>query len=415
MDDEIQLIRDEGGIALIGDPTAIERFLVSEGLPSRDLGLKKLLPKLSSAGAAVHIGADVAATAGRWVKLTEKSAQLMKDLPLMAGSADDVRRAIFVENGKTHTILEIMKTPASVAANPALLAGVGGIMSQLAMQQAMDEINDYLAIIDEKVDDILRAQKDAVFADMIGVDFVIEEAMTIRQQVGRVSDITWSKVQATSLTVARTQAYVLRQLDAIAEKLERKATVNDLAETSKLAESKVQEWLVVLAKCFQLQDALAILELDRILDASPDELNQHRLALRTARENRLNLISRSTAQLMARMDAAAGTANAKVLLHPIDSRAVVQSTNQVATDVARFNTGLGIDDERQALEAKRWLEAVADVRDDVLEAGTEGISAAGRLGTETLKRARSVTDTVSLKIAAGALRRRKDGEGPTSD
>ena len=76
-------------------------------------------------------------------------------------------------------------------------------MAQLAMQQTMDEITDYLATIDEKVDDVLRAQKDAVLADMIGVDFVIEEAMTIREQVGRVSEVTWSKVQATPATIAR--------------------------------------------------------------------------------------------------------------------------------------------------------------------------------------------------------------------
>ena len=191
-------------------------------------------------------------------------------------------------------------------------------MAQLAMQQTMDEITDYLATIDEKVDDVLRAQKDAVLADMIGVGFVIEEAMTIREQVGRVSEVTWSKVQATPATIARTQAYALRQLDALAEKLERKTKIGDLAKTAKEAESKVQEWLAVLARCFQLQDAIAVLELDRVLDASPEELDGHRLGLRAARQNRLELISRSTERLMARMDAAAGTANTKVLLHPTD-------------------------------------------------------------------------------------------------
>ena len=155
-------------------------------------------------------------------------------------------------------------------------------MAQLAMQQTMDEITDYLATIDEKLDDVLRAQKDAVLADMIGVDLVIEEAMTIREQVGRVSEVTWSKVQATSTTIARTQAYALRQLDALAEKLERKTKIGDLAEAAKEAEAKVQEWLAVLARCFQLQDAIAVLELDRVLDAAPDELDRHRLALRTA-------------------------------------------------------------------------------------------------------------------------------------
>ena len=116
------------------------------------------------------------------------------------------------------------------------------------------------------------------------------------------------------MTIARTQAYALRQLDALAGKLERETKMGDLADAAKEVEAKVEEWLAVLARCFQLQDAIAVLELDRVLDASPDELDRHRLALRTARDNRMVLISRSTAGLMARMDAAAGTANSKVLL-----------------------------------------------------------------------------------------------------
>ncbi len=118
-------------------------------------------------------------------------------------------------------------------------------------------ITDYLATMDEKVDDVLRAQKDAVLADMIGLDLVIEEAMIIRERVGRVSEVTWSKLRATSVTIARTQAYALRQPDALAEKMEHETKIGDLAKTSKDAELKVQEWLAVLARCFLLQDATA--------------------------------------------------------------------------------------------------------------------------------------------------------------
>jgi len=52
-------------------------------------------------------------------------------------------------------------------------------MAQLAMQQTMDEITDYLDTIDAKVDEVLRAQKDHVIAGKIGVDFVIEHATTV--------------------------------------------------------------------------------------------------------------------------------------------------------------------------------------------------------------------------------------------
>ncbi len=219
-----------------------------------------------------------------------------------------------------------------------------------------------------------------MLADMIGVDPVIEEAMTIRELMGRFSDITWSKVQATSMTPARTQAYALRQLDALAEKVEQ-TRIGDLAKTSKEAESKVVEWLAVLARCFQLQDAIAVLELDRVLDASPEELDRHRLALRAARQNRLDLISRSTEHLLARMNTAAATANTKVLLHPTTCRDVVHSSNRVTVAVVDFNGRLGIERGRESLEARRWVDAAAEVRDKALATGAEGVDAAKRLGT----------------------------------
>jgi hypothetical protein len=414
MDDEIQLISDGDGLAVIGDPTAVERFLVSEGLSSKDLGLPRLGAVLNTGAAAAQVGSEIAANSGRWVKLTKESAQALKKYPLMKGSRPGVSRAVLTSNGKSKGFLEVVRTPGSLLTNPAILAGAAGIMAQLAMQQAMDEITDYLATIDEKVDDVLRAQEDAVWADMIGVGFDIDEAMTIREHAGRVNEVTWSKVQATSATIARTQAYALRQLDALAEKMERKTKIGDLAKMAKEAESKIQGWLVVLARCFQLQDAIAVLELDRVLDAAPDDLDGHRLGLKASRQKRLDTISRSIECLMARMDAAAGTANTKVLLHPATSPAVVQSREHVAGVVADFHGRLGIESGRQSLEAKRWVDAASEVRDKVLETGAERVDVSRRLGNEALDRARSVQGRLSGGIAERALRRR-GGEDEESD
>jgi rRNA processing protein Krr1/Pno1 len=410
MQDDIQLISDGDGLAVIGSPAAVERFLVSEGLPSKDLGLPRLGSTLSAVAGAAQAGSEIAASSGRWVKLTKESAQALKKYPLMKGSDPGVSRAVLTQNGKIKGLLEVTTTRGSLLTSPALLAGAAGLMAQLAMQQAMDEITDYLAAIDEKVDDVLRAQKDAVLADMIGAGFVIEEAMTVREHVGRVSEITWSKVQATSMTIARTQAYALRQLDTVAEKMEHKTRIGDLARASRDAASAVREWLAVLARCFQLHDAIAVLELDRVLDTTPEELDRHRLALRAARQNRMELISRSTERLMARVDAAVGTANTKVLLHPTASPAVVHSSNHVAIAVADFRGRLGIERGRQSLDARRWADAAAEARDKVLETGAEGVSAASRLGNETLDRARSVTGKLSSGIAGRVLRRSGDDD-----
>jgi hypothetical protein len=288
--------------------------------------------------------------------------------------------------------------------NPAMLAGAAGIMAQVAMQQAMDDITDYLAKIDEKVDDVLRAQKDAVFARMIGVGFVIREAMTTREHGGRVNEVTWSKVQAAPATIAEAQAYALRQLDALAEKLERKTKIDDLADAAKEAEAKVQEWLAVLGACFQLQDAIAVIELDRVLDAAPDDLDAHRLGLKAARRARQQLISRTTERLLARLDRAAGSANAKVLFHPTTSRRVVNSSNHVAITVGDFQQRLGIESGREALEARRWADAASEVTAKVLETGAGGVETAKRFGDETFDRAKSATGKLYRRIAEERLR-----------
>ena len=408
-ENDIELISDGDGLAIIGHPADVDLFLESEGMVSRDLGLSRLAPALGLGSGAAAAASAIAANSGRWVKLTEESVAKINRFGLMKGSSADLSRAIVqAKGGEIKAIVEFSRGSAAMLTNPAILAGAAGIMSQLAMQQAMDEISEYLATIDEKVDDLLRAQKDSVLAEMIGVDFVIDEAMTIRGQVGRVSEVTWSKVQGTSMSIARTQGYALRQLDALAEKMERKADVDDLAKMSKEVEAKVQEWLVVLARCFQLQDAIAVLEIDRVLDAAPAELDQHRIALRAARQNRLQSIARTTQQLILRMDDAAESSNATIVLNPFSSRAVVRASNKVALTVGTFRAHLGLDDGGQSLEETGWLKAAAGLKDEVLENGADRINAAGRFGVETVDRARSLTDKLSIRLAEGALRRREE-------
>lgn len=76
---------------------------------------------------------------------------------------------------------------------------------------------------------------------------------------------------------------------------------------------------------------------------------------------------------MARMDAAAGTANAKVLLHPTASKTVVHSSNHVAIAVVDFEARLGIESGRQSLDGRRWADAATEAKDEMLETGAEGV------------------------------------------
>jgi len=86
MDNEIQLISDGDGLAVIGAATDVERFLTSEGLSSKDLGLQRLKSVVGTGAVVARAGSEIAAESGRWVKLTPESASLVKKYGLRESS-----------------------------------------------------------------------------------------------------------------------------------------------------------------------------------------------------------------------------------------------------------------------------------------------------------------------------------------
>lgn len=423
--DEVQLVRDPDGLSVIGPPGAVEAFLQAEGLQSDAVDISGFLGDVARLGAVAQAGGMIAEHSGRWVKMTEESYQIMKNYELMRNGKTGLEMGVVVVKGQKGGIkhlLQFTRGAGATLTNPVFLANLGTMMNQMALQKSIDEIGEYLAVIDEKVDEILRGQKDAVIADMIGVDLIIDDAMTTRKHVGRVSEVAWSKVQGTAMTIARTQAYAIRQLDALAEKLERRDHVDDRAKLAKEAAVTVQQWLAILAHCFRLLDGVALLELDRVLDAAPDELDRHREALRANRAKRIEIFASATNRLLDRLDAAAADANTKVLLNPISARTVVGTSNQVGAAVMSFQGALGLSGAREDVDAKRWTQAVGDVREKIVQTSGAGVVAARgftadslenakEFGGEALDKARSLTH----KIAAGiADRTKRDAESDVS-
>jgi len=387
MSNEIEIIGDGDGFAFLGDATDVERFLRDQGLdqvPSKKLDLNRLK---SSAAIGLDVANKITENSGRWVKLTPESAKAVKEFGLMATKTSGVSHAMIGQPGHIKEWIQIAKGPAMLLSGPTAITALSTMMQQQAMQAQMEEMLEYLKAIDEKVDDILRNQKDAVLADMIGVDLIIEEAFTVREQTGRVSETTWSKVQATSMTIARTQAYAVRQLDGIAGKLERTTDAGEMAKAAKGAESKVREWLAVLARCLLLQDGISVLELDRVFDSEPEELEKHRLGLAAARQKRVELLAQSTSCLLTQMTETVRKANSKVLFNPLKSPATVRSSKRVSEDVHEFRGRLGLDSDQEDCEAKRWSQAATETRDQVVSATVEGVNAAYHLGAETVDHA----------------------------
>ncbi|GAA1494937.1 hypothetical protein [Curtobacterium herbarum] len=402
MDDSIEIISDEDGFVVIGEPNAIERFLHREGL-AEEPPAEAADASLAALGVLGQLAGAGMESSGRWVKLTKESAAIARKYPLMKDSVTGLSMGVArTTGGQTGHLLRFASVGSML--NPTTIASIGTIMNQMALQKSIDQLGEYLAEIDEKVEDLLRNQQDAVLADMIGVDFVIEDAMTGRASSGRVDEATWSKVQGTSATLARTQGYALRQLDGLVQKLEKKMKLGELADATQAIEPKVREWLAVIAHCLQLQDTLDVLELDRVLDAAPEDANQKRLALRAIRENRIERIAGSTKKLIERMDIAVTRANGKVLLQPIPARAVVRASNGVGEAVRQFHERVGVAHEHASTDAKRWRVAVGEFRERAIEEGTEGLSSAVTLSTSAVRNARLAAGRVAAGFAERALR-----------
>lgn len=407
MSDEIELISDGDGLAVIGHQAAVERFLSAQQLESRAIDTRRLSAALGTGAAVAQSGAGISENYGRWVKLTKESAAAVQELGMSkSGKTGYATGALRDHKGQLQGFVEFVSSPSSALTNPALLSGAAGIMTQMAMQQAMDEITDYLAVLDAKVDDILRAQKDSALAEMIGVELMVDEAMHIRHSVGRVSEVTWSKVQGASTTIAVTQSYALKRLDAAAERLEKQRKMGDLEKAARASETDAHEWLAVLARCFQLQDALAVLELDRVLDASADELDDHRAGLQAAREQRMASIAATTKVLLDRMSSAGKTADAKLLLHPSSAPQVVQISNRSASRIVEFRELVGVSGGRSDVEERRWRQAAAETRDTVLTAGGEKVGAARQFGADRVGSARAAAARIPTVDVRVSLRRR---------
>ncbi len=174
------------------------------------------------------------------------------------------------------------------------------------------------------------------------------------------------------------------------------ARLGENAKATKVAEPQVRDWLAVLARCFQLLDGISVLELDCVQDASPEELDRHRLGLDAAREKRVDLISHATSRLLTRMGGTVRMANAKVLFNPFDAPAAVASSRNVAECVLDFRARLEIESSHEAAEAKRWGQAAVEARDKVLAAGSSGAAAARRRGDEAFEHATGAFRSVDI-------------------
>ncbi|AOZ73262.1 hypothetical protein BK816_08170 [Boudabousia tangfeifanii] len=371
---ELQMFEDEHGVVLLGEPTQLETWLNREGIDSREFHLK---PN-NSAGKVAKVSQLAGKTAelsGRWVKKTKESTELVKKLgrTQKVGSMADASQKV--------SKLDRLKRG---VASPSLLTGVGGVMAQIAREQAIKEISDYLKQMDSKLEDLLQDQKDQAVSNLLGVAQTIKETEAIAFQTGQLSETTWSKLSQAPQNLATARAYALVKLDGLTRKLETAKNAGAQANAAEKLQKEINVWLAVVAQSLVLHDRISVLEIQRAMGENPKELADYQSAMEVARRLRLTEIEEVLNSLNGRLAAAARVTSTQKLLHP---KAVGRTLPALAASTSMVNTfahhvELELN-QAEIKDAPGWFQAASEVISATAnDAAQLGVRAA--TGTKTI-------------------------------
>lgn len=414
MTDAIELICDGEGLAVLGDPTAVKRFLDSEGLrtQSQELRLERLGPALETGSNIAELVSDIYANTGRYVRLTKESAEDVRRFGLMPTGVRGISHAMIGEPGSISKWIQVEDGPASLLMNPAVLSGVAGIMAQIARQQEVRALKEFLVSIDGKLDDLRRGQRDGVLAKMDRAVSVIGEAMIIRERGGD-RETAWRKVENEVGTLAEVQANALRRIEALADKVgdvDDGTGVGFLRKTTNEIESDVGVWLAVLAQCFRLENERTILELDHVLATNPRHWDGHRIGLSEALHEKRDEAVRRTTDLLERLDRAGAVARSNIILHAPAAHSVIDSVNTANGSLEKFHASLGGESHWKELARIRWKDAIHDPN-QLRRAGKETVKTVATKGAAVV----AVVVAGLLYAAASAGGENNDSENSSGD
>lgn len=351
---EIEFIGDENGVAVTGEPDLVDEFL-------SHIGAGPALTALSG------FGELAAENSGKWVRLSDDSAALLKKYGATinpdTGLAYGVLRA---EGGKIGKHLEFVPVPGRF--NPVMLTGIGGVLAQMAAEQQMAEITGYLESIDTKLDAVLQDLKDSLFAELEGAGAVVDKALVLREHTGRINEVTWSQVEGVQETIARTQSKVLRRLRNLADSLADARGVSDRLAVLEDAEAELADMLGALAEAFRLQEAYYVLELERVRETDPADAEAYQRSLAETRRATLESMALVTTALLEQIQAAGVVTSGQRVRSAIRADRLLSRSNAVATEVATAQRALGLSGEIEALEGQTWLEALREIGDSTVDA-----------------------------------------------
>lgn len=364
MSDEVEIISDGEGAIVVGSNKAVRGFLKQYGLAkvADSFDFERLRKTFGASSDLLDSVSTIAEQSAMYLKLTPESAQRLKDAGgLMPTKTKGISHAMLGKTGDSSMKwLQIDTKSSSLVTNPAVLAGIGSLMSQAAQKAEAQEFREFLGRIEDKLDDVRRGQRNAVFARMHTAAGQIEDAQTLRENGGDPRTL-WDKVQGAHATIINVQEETLLALGSLADKAQSDYKPGAIKKATGEIEQEIMMHLAVLARCFELEDQFRIIELDHVMATAPDYLEGHRQGVTENRDKRRGAVLGKTQSLMQQLDRYGAIANENIILHSRPARDIVKSLNATAESIASFHQPLGVTIARKDVSALPWRTACRDL------------------------------------------------------
>ena len=384
---EVELMRDGENLLVVGSSKgAVEGFMRSVGLLERAMVItsQQLVPMLRTASEVTQAITDDVAESGLWVKLTEESAQAIKEFGLTETNVPGVAYAMAGCPGDIKQWLKISTSKGARLASPGTLSGVAGGLAQAASQAEAEQLRALLASLDAKIDKVLRGQRDEVLGPLRGVERHLRSAQTFLRIQGEVDPQEWDKIAGAPQRIREIQSTAVEKLRGVAADMDQHKRVGDLDAHLPELKKQVQLWVGVIARCFTALDEFSVLELEHTAMIAPSKLDAKRRAIQEDRQEAIIELSDGVADLMGQMTASAESANKNLVGHPKKSPRVLGTIKESRSTVKNLYDALGLEINWNDITAKQWRAALLEV-EQVKNALAEGGSVTWEKGKPVLR------------------------------
>lgn len=292
---EVEVVVRGSEAMVIGDEVAIREFIESLAIPeSKTAGIggdlaRILDQQLKNSGTVAQGAAEISESSGRFVMLTKETLEGIKEFGLVDTDVPGIKHVMLGTRGNIKKWAQMEVGIRSKLLNPAMLAGIGGMMTQLANQQSMAEIIAYLKKFDHKLDVVIRKIDGITKSNLAGFLDTLREATLRYEREGVVDPRFMNEIVSFQNTVNVVESYAWDQIFGIVNDLPKQGGIKKVQSATDSAHHEISQWLGVLAKVYlaecRLDDFKLKEKLEESIEAYSEELETLR-ALRTDRDRK---------------------------------------------------------------------------------------------------------------------------------